>query len=101
MIYVDGSNNRYEIGRHLRYVPITPEQSNTGMYSGGDPAAAEITEVELAELVALVDRIAADTAHHLVERPKGCGTIIRGESRIYFASPLKAQLEQRLKALLG
>jgi hypothetical protein len=36
--YADGSGNRYIITQGtLSYIPVTPEESSSGMYSGGDP----------------------------------------------------------------
>ncbi len=101
--YIDGSNNVYEIGERLEYIPMTPERSSTGMYSGGEPRSIALDAEQRNELLAVLDQIAADTENVISERPKGCGTIIRGESRVYCrqGSTLKAELEERFEALLG
>lgn len=101
--YIDGSNNVYEIGEHLEYVPMTAERSNTGMYSGGDPKSVALDAAQRDALRALFERIAADTENVIADRPKGCGTIVRGDVRLSFraSSPLKAELEKTLRALLG
>ncbi|MBA3462362.1 MAG: hypothetical protein H0T46_20540 [Deltaproteobacteria bacterium] len=101
--YVDGNNNTYVIRRRLEYIPITKAQSSSGEYSGGEPKAVEISEAQLAELVALIDRIAADTANVLAERPMGCGTVVRDGVRTFFrsSSPWKRELERALAGMLG
>lgn len=101
--YVDGNNNMYSIGRRLEYIPVTKAQSSSGEYSGGEPKSVEISEAQLAELGALVDRIVADGANVLSERPMGCGTVIRDGLRTYFrsSSPLKAELERTLAQMLA
>jgi len=52
---------------------------------------------------AVLDAIAADTKNVLVDRPKGCGTVIRGDQRTCCSasSPLKMELEHALRALLA
>ncbi len=101
--YIDGSNNVYEIGELLEYKPITPAQSSTGMYSGGEPKSVALDAEQRAELIALFDRIIADTANILAQRPKGCGTLVVGDTRTFVSgrSPLKIELEQRLRGLLS
>jgi len=100
--YIDGNNNAYEIGERLEYVPVTRAQSSSGMYSGGEPKSVALDAEQRAELIDLLERIAADTANVITDRPKGCGTIVRGDVRTFVrqSSPLKAELEAQLKTLL-
>ena len=101
--YIDGNNNTYEIREQLAYLPITPVQSSSGMYSGGEPKTVELDAERRAGLIALLYAIAADTKNVLVDRPKGCGTVIRGDQRTCCSasSPLKMELEHALRALLA
>jgi hypothetical protein len=101
--YIDGNNNRYEIDRVLVYIPITPAQSSSGLYSGGAPNRAELTDAQLAAVLALLDRLAEDPTHVLVERPKGCGTVVRDDVCTFVrdSAPLKAKLERMLADLLA
>ena len=100
--YVDGNNNTYEIGDRLEYVPITPERSSSGIYSGGPPKSVVLATEQRAQLIALLERIAADTENLLADRPKGSGTVIHGDQRAVCrgSSPLKQELETMLRALL-
>ena len=100
--YIDGNNNTYEIGDELAYVPISAAQSSSGMYSGGAPKAVALDAETRAQLIELLDQIAADTDNALETRPKGCGTVIRGEHQTCTrsSSPLKGALEHRLRTLL-
>jgi hypothetical protein len=101
--YIDGNNNTYEIGERLEYIPITKAQSSSGMYSGGDPKSVPLDAEQRAALIALLDQIVGDTPNVIADRPKGCGTVIRGDDRVCCRgdSPLKAELERTLKTLLA
>ena len=49
--YTDMSNNKYIITKDsVQYIPITKEQSSTGMYSGGDPANVKITPADYQQI---------------------------------------------------
>ncbi len=101
--FLDGNNNAYEITpTAIRYVPVTPEQSSSGRYSGGTPKTIAIAEDRFRHVEALIQQVLADTAHHLTDRPKGCGTIVDGEKRTFCGadSPHLIRLEQELMALL-
>jgi hypothetical protein len=100
--YVDGNNNTYEIGDRLEYVPITPEQSSSGTYSGGDPKSVALAADERATLIELLERISSDRDNLLETRLMGCGTVIHGETYRFCraSSPLKNELETMLRGLL-
>ncbi len=100
--YIDGNNNTYEIGEALEYVPISAAQSSSGTYSGGAPKAVALDAETRAQLIELLDQIAADKDNAIETRPKGCGTVVRGEDRTFTrsSSPLKGELEHRLRSLL-
>jgi hypothetical protein len=101
--YIDGNNNTYEIGDRLEYVPITPAQSSSGMYSGGLPNSVALDAERRAELLELLERIVADTENVITDRPKGCGTVVRDEQRTFTraSSSLKLELERLLQSLLA
>jgi hypothetical protein len=61
---VDGAP-RYE------YRPVTPAQSSTGTYSGGDPRSGRLDAEEVDALWRLVEAAAAATAGHTAARAKG------------------------------
>jgi hypothetical protein len=100
--YLDGNNNTYEIGDRLVYIPITPAQSSSGMYSGGEPKSVALDAEHRAAILELFDRIEADRDNVIETRPKGCGTVIRGEHTTFVRSDssLKLELERLLKSLL-
>jgi hypothetical protein len=60
--YYDGSGNRYEIdaAKLITFKPITPKQSSSGMYSGGQPWSRTLDDDEYTQLVALFDAAFAD-----------------------------------------
>jgi hypothetical protein len=102
-LYLDGSANEFTVAPdRLVYNPVRPEDSSTGMYSGGEPADVVVTPEQFAALEELIARLIGDTAHHIADRTKGSGLVIAGDRRTLVAmqSPHKAALEKALRALL-
>ncbi len=82
--YADGSANAYHLSHPgaeadvlFEYVPVTPERSSTGRYSGGPPRqeALPADDPRLAELWRLIALLQADTSLHTSERAKGTGAL--------------------------
>ncbi|MEO8700797.1 MAG: hypothetical protein ABI867_12180 [Kofleriaceae bacterium] len=54
--YADGAANAYRIWQagdgdaQFEYIPVTPERSSTGHYSGGPPRAGTLTAAQVTEL---------------------------------------------------
>jgi hypothetical protein len=69
LTFVDGNLNRFTMTTTtLTYRPITPEESSSGMYSGGAPWVRELTDSQRAELVELfetAEREGVDIERHL------------------------------------
>ena len=72
----DGSGNGYACEHagggtpRCRYSPVTPEQSSTGRYSGGDPWEVELAPAQVEALWREVDAAAKDVAGHTQDRAK-------------------------------
>lgn len=76
--YADGNANRYVIADEaVHYIPVTPAQSSTGFYSGGEPALVTITPAQFQSLQKLLEEAIADSTCHSAERPKGTGMILK------------------------
>lgn len=76
--YVDGNANRYVITpSSLRYLPVTPEVSSSGMYSGGEPFEIKLSNRQYSGLRDLFEKAIAKQNSHIPNRIKGSGTIIR------------------------
>ena len=79
----DGSANAYHLTRdaggpvQFVYVPVTPERSATGLYSGGPPRKEELepNDTRLVELWMLLRKLEADETKHTRDRAKGTGAI--------------------------
>jgi hypothetical protein len=106
--YADGSANRYIITPTLlTYDPVKPEESSTGMYSGGEPAEVSLSKEEFEALQSLFDMAIANTAVHINDRIKTSGmiTVITGtEPNHYILTPGCAEmiaLEAKLKGFLN
>jgi hypothetical protein len=106
--YADGSGNRYEIGPEIIvYHPVTPAESSTGIYSGGEPFSAAIGPAQYREIVYLLEAARQPGAGHAPARAKGTGAIWKrlnatdGGSPVWLSmnSPAKAAIEQWLHNL--
>lgn len=93
LVYADGSANVYRLeaepGRvRFTYEPVTPAESSTGFYSGGNPMNELLTpdDPRLATLWEHATALEADKAHHADERNKGDGafTVTTGGQRRRF-----------------
>lgn len=108
LIYADGSANRYEISStELKYIPVRPEESSTGMYSGGEPAQASLTQQQYNQLKDLFESALAQTDQHLQERMKTSGLVVvvngNNQKQVILKSnaPVKLAIEAELKRILG
>ena len=76
--YSDGSANRYVFqatgdGVRFEYEPTRPEQSSTGMYSGGDPRAGLLDAATTTALLDQIRTLEGRTTLHVRDRAKGTG----------------------------
>jgi len=110
----DGSGNTttasMEVGApsaRWRYAPVTPETSSSGSYSGGEPAAGDLSDAQVRELWSLVHALEAATDYHVEARAMGT-TQVTVESpvgtRSFVLAPgsaadLEALLEKQKKSV--
>ena len=106
--YVDGNANVYIITPDtLEYVPVKPQESSSGFYSGGEPKKVKLTAHEFQNLVTLIEAALKNTDAHIQERIKGSGaikTLTGSEKHSIFLKPACAEqqkLEAALKKLLS
>ena len=79
----DGSANDYRFTRaasgrvEFTFVPVTPEQSSTGLYSGGSPRHEDLAldDARLSELWVLLQQLANDVPKHTPDRDKGTAAV--------------------------
>ena len=107
-IYADGSANRYIItSSTLEYDPVTPAESSTGTYSGGDPKTVPISAEEFASISQLFDKAVANKAVHIQDRMKMSGSIsiVKGNNHTQVilapACAEKEAIESLLKQILA
>lgn len=82
--YADGSANMYVLTPDsLEYIPVKPEESSTGFYSGGEPKRIALSPQQFRTVRAMFE--AAKTKHevHLPDRIKTSGmiTTVNGSTR--------------------
>lgn len=72
--FSDGNGNRYVLGGgSLEYVPVSPKDSSSGVYSGGEPMTAPLGEAAYAELLELFQKALSSRA---VAPTRGKGTYL-------------------------
>jgi len=105
--YADGSANHYVItDSSLQYIPVKPEESSTGMYSGGDPADVKLTKEQFESLKQLLEKAISATGNHIADRIKMSGAVTRTTASdtvtiiLKPGAPEQAALESALKQLL-
>jgi hypothetical protein len=109
--YIDGNNNRYELSNTngeavLAYIPIKPEESSSGTYSGGETKQRKISAAEHEQCMQAIEVVLALKKEHIQDRQMGSGTIIKPQSRsklpvyIRMNSGAKNRLEETLKNIL-
>ena len=106
--YVDGAANQYEFRRragrvHFRYIPVTPEMSSSGTYSGGSPKSGVLSTEQVKVLMAQTTKWSAATGEHVKRRSKGVSSfrVSTGQVRSRFLIPQHrlVELTQMLTAI--
>jgi hypothetical protein len=71
MVYTDQNNNTYTVTQNsVTYDPITPMESSSGTYSGGDPWTKKIDQEVFYVIETWFNDIAKDKTQHLKQRIK-------------------------------
>lgn len=102
--YADGSGNVYHLTTSsLKYIPVTPDRSSSGRYSGGEPKEVKISEKEFARLSAALEGAIANASIQQQEREMMTGLITRGNVRVVLKSNSveKKRIEDELRKLLN
>jgi len=78
--YHDGSGNAFRArddgsGAHYEYLPVRPEHSSTGRYSGGSPKRGPLSEATVSALWDRARTLEADTSLRAEHRAKGTGAL--------------------------
>ncbi len=101
--YADGSANAYHLasdgggdGATLEYRPVTPAQSSSGQYSGGEPRRGRLDAAQVIELWRQLAALEANPKLHTTDRMKGTGAF-----QLTDAAGSRAFIIQRGPALLA
>ncbi len=101
--YADGSANVYRITNStLNFIPIKPEESSSGIFSGGLPKTVQLTPSQFDEIRTVMEQGMSNTSIHIVNRVKMSGalTVINGkEQRQYILKPNSMELQAIEKVL--
>jgi hypothetical protein len=74
--YADGNANRYILTNNaLEYIPVKPEESSSGVYSGGTPTMIKITPEQHQQIHATILLLIGNTQLHLPNRVKMSGLL--------------------------
>lgn len=76
--YADGNGNRYIIApTSVHYIPVTPKESSSGTYSGGEPLEVMLPESYYATICTVLDKVLTDESQHVIDRVMGSGKLIQ------------------------
>lgn len=105
--YSDGNNNTYEIKKwELAYKPVTPIESSSGTYSGGQPKTIKLTQADYDKVIDILNKAIEDKSMHIDERVMMSGMIRvekKGGNQFYILgarSQSKYEIEKLLKEIL-
>lgn len=105
--YADGSANVYILtSDSLEYVPVKPEESSTGFYSGGEPKKVALTPQQFRTVRAMLETAKTKHEIHLPDRIKTSGMITTIDGSTKNSIILKpgcaelVRIEKELKELL-
>ena len=101
--YADGSGNRYTISTtSLEYIPVKPEESSSGTYSGGEPGEVTLTMKQYNALQQLFEKALNRTEIHTEHRAMMSGLLVRtthSESKKVILKPGALEIEEIESAL--
>ncbi|QNJ98085.1 hypothetical protein [Constantimarinum furrinae] len=103
--YTDQNNNVFDISpKEIRYVPITPVESSSGTYSGGEKVTVSITEEDFKEISELATELFQNTEVHTSKRTMGTSVLYatteNGSKRVtLLRSKQRGDLERVLNSL--
>jgi hypothetical protein len=105
--YSDSSGNTYKISADsIEYIPMTPEMSSSGTYSGENPVKKQISKSDYNKVKSEINNIVMNMSIQIKDRTKLSGliTIIQDQKNdlniIIDKSPEKESLEKFLKAFI-
>jgi hypothetical protein len=101
--YADGSANRYVITPYqIDYIPVKPQESSSGTYSGGEPQTVRITKDQFEKISTLLEDAFQSTNSHIENRIKSSGLVEKTngtEQTSCILNPKSASLSEIEKAL--
>lgn len=102
--YIDGNANKYSIStEEIIYDPITPAESSTGTYSGGEPYTVNISLTEFEVLQETAMNCINKKEGLIEDRKMGSGTLIvqPGSKTFIFDmnSTQKKEMEEAIKSV--
>jgi hypothetical protein len=101
--YADGNGNRYVLtSSSLSYIPVKPEESSSGRYSGGDPKEILLKDDQFNSVQTLLRNAISNSSNHIQNRVKMSGLITvvyKEEHKQYILQPGSEEL-RAIEAIL-
>lgn len=99
--YIDGNNNIYHISpRLLNYEPITPNQSSSGIYSGGHAVKKQLSNKNYQLLINTVQAALNNKTIQIKQRLMGSAMIVYDNKKTTVLLKHDAKETQSLDLLL-
>ena len=109
LVYADGSGNVYHYSvtaNVLEYFPVQPENSSSGIYSGGEYKKIRLNKKETGKLLRIFIKALSAKGEHFSRREKGTGQLELRKNQntetviLKSSSRMKNEIEQFLKSIL-
>ncbi len=101
--YADGNGNTYSVSADmLKYDPVSPGNSSSGMYSGGEPWEVPLSREQYESVASLLEEAIGAREEHQNAREMMTGSVSRTRKDkvtviLKRNSPIKIKVEEMLK----
>jgi len=99
--YLDGNNNKYTITpTNIIYDPVRPEQSSTGLYSGGEPYTAPLEEKQFKDMEEVIKKSISNADGQIDSRNKGTGMLIVLPEKKSYIFEMNSEQKKEIEAVI-
>jgi hypothetical protein len=100
--YVDGNGNNFSIRSNaIQYDPVTPLESSSGNYSGGEPFSFAISEQQFNQLEQVFNQSIANKQGQTKQRTKGTGTLVVLSAKALYTFEANSVQKKEIEAILA
>ena len=99
--YVDGNGNLYAINHtSIVYDPVTPEESSTGTYSGGEPYVASLEQKQFDQIESVFKKVISQKEDQTDTRSMGTGTLVILPAKITYLFRMNSASKKEIEDVI-